>query len=198
MAADVGVVRGRQARVPRAAQVEALTYVFVHFVGRVGPEFIVEGGRPYAGKSAAGEACMQVELHGALVVRFRETPIDVVSRGGSRRRRTRRPGPMGRERGTVRSRHRKVRRKLEERDATGPLCPRNGYEDSYCLAVIDGIVRLFGIGLCSWRRLQTSGSAVRLIAADGWGTDRAILRLTRAAGKQGKVSSPKLFRRSLR
>src|SRR5882757_7370282 len=82
MAGDVGVVRGREARVPRAAQVKALTYVFVDFVGRVGPVFIVEGGRPYAGKSAAGEACMQVELYGALVVRFRETPIDVVSRGG--------------------------------------------------------------------------------------------------------------------
>jgi hypothetical protein len=45
--------------------------------------------------------------------------------------------------------------------------------------------------------LQTSGSAVRLIAADGWGTDSAILRLTRAAGKQGKVSSPNPFGRSL-
>src|SRR5580704_13504703 len=105
---------------------------------------------------------------------------------------------MGRERATVRSRHREVRRKLGERDATGPLCPRNGYEDSYCLAVIAGIVRLFGIGLCSWRRLQTSRSAVRLIAADGWGTDRAILRLTRADGKQGKISSPNPFGGSLK
>src|SRR5271163_3049858 len=82
MAGDVRVIRGRQAGVPRATQVKALTYVFVDFVGRVGPEFIVEGGRPYAGKSAAGEARMQVELHGALVVRFRETPIDVVIRKG--------------------------------------------------------------------------------------------------------------------
>src|SRR5258708_825483 len=82
MTGDVGVVRSRQARVPRAAQIKALTYVFVDFVACVGLEFIVEGGRPYAGESAGGEACMQVELQGALVVRFRETPIDVVGRGG--------------------------------------------------------------------------------------------------------------------
>src|SRR5271156_4889397 len=100
---------------------------------------------------------------------------------------------MSRTQGRVRSRHRRVLRKLGERDATGPLCPRNGYEGSYCLAIIDGIVRLFGLGLCSWRSLQTSGT-VRFegnkpgstLRRTMRGTTCAVPRLTRATGQQLK------------